>query len=309
MAHRRPHWRSNITSPTSKLDRRPDLENGPSTEHLSILAWLSRQRATPSPTCHQHGDYGLPGFLRLPAKLRNIVYDLVLPTDSHLLALGRSSRRQANLECNCKEWIHGAYGCATRVPRLLQVCRQIRVETLPIFFGSNIFMLGVGDDDDIYKETEAWLRGQDPSGLRQIRFASFYANAMRGRRNHLTVHADLSLGNLVREAEMLHDRLGRPTKVELHSSRIETVLDALARSKGNKELHDAHYQVEFIEAINTSHNEVVEATKHLLGTRSGHNRTWLRTRELGFADIVLDFSIVAVVVSACLVKACFWQKV
>ncbi|KAK4964497.1 hypothetical protein LTR42_012792 [Elasticomyces elasticus] len=182
---------------------------------------------------------------------------------------------------------------------------------LPGFQGccSNIFMLGVGDDDDIYKETEAWLRGQDPSGLRQIRFASFYANAMRGRRNHLTVHADLSLGNLVREAEMLHDRLGRPTKVELHSSRIETVLDALARSKGNKELHDAHYQVEFIEAINTSHNEVVEATKHLLGTRSGHNRTWLRTRELGFADIVLDFSIVAVVVSACLVKACFWQKV
>ncbi|KAK5711045.1 hypothetical protein LTR15_012691 [Elasticomyces elasticus] len=182
---------------------------------------------------------------------------------------------------------------------------------LPGFQGccSNIFMLGVGDDDDIYKETSAWLRGQDPSGLRQIRFASFYANAMCGGRNHLTVHADLSLGIFVREAEMLHDRLGRPTKVELHSSRIEKVLEALARSRGDRELQDADYQVEFIEAINTSHNEVVEATKHLLGTRAGHNRTWLRLREPGFADIILDFSVVAVVVSAWLVKAYFWKKV
>ncbi|KAK5675342.1 hypothetical protein LTS10_012108 [Elasticomyces elasticus] len=182
---------------------------------------------------------------------------------------------------------------------------------------NNIFMLGVGDDDEVYKETGAWLRAQDPSGVRQIRFANFYANGMCGRRNHFTVHVDLSLGTMVWEAEMMNDRgrrdrRGRPAKVKQHCFqvlRIEKVLEALARSRGIKELRDAVYQTEFIEAINTSHNEVVEATKHLLGTRPAHITTWLCLREPGVADFMLDFSIVAVVVGACLVKAYFWQKV
>ena len=66
-----------------------------------------------------------PKFLDLPAELRNAIYVLAIPTDSELSTTPYCERRKA------------AYDAC--VPALSHVSRQIRQETLPIFFATNTF--------------------------------------------------------------------------------------------------------------------------------------------------------------------------
>ncbi|KAK3636520.1 hypothetical protein LTR56_014146 [Elasticomyces elasticus] len=92
-----------------------------------------------------------PPFLRLPAELRNTIYELVLPRDKHY-----TPRRTASShECRNLEPVDN--------PALLATCRQIRDEALPMFYDTNSFNLWMGDWGSIFGEnrfpdTLVWLQ-------------------------------------------------------------------------------------------------------------------------------------------------------
>ncbi|KAK3648928.1 hypothetical protein LTR56_003788 [Elasticomyces elasticus] len=93
----------------------------------------------------------IPEFLRLPAELRNIIYELALLRDKHYTA-GRTASCH---ECRNLEPVDN--------PALLATCRQIRDEALPMFYDTNSFNLWMGDWGSIFGEnrfpdTLVWLQ-------------------------------------------------------------------------------------------------------------------------------------------------------
>ena len=66
-------------------------------------------------------------FLRLPAELRNHIYQMVL-VKSDLI------------DTTCSSTFYKMQALVAQ-PALTKVCRQIRAETLPIFYGANVFLV------------------------------------------------------------------------------------------------------------------------------------------------------------------------
>ena len=60
------------------------------------------------------------GFLRLPAELRNQIYELVIPSGHEI--------KQTNYQ-------------RYQLPACLHVCRYVREEVLPIFYGRNLVII------------------------------------------------------------------------------------------------------------------------------------------------------------------------
>lgn len=118
---------------------------------LQILEGLPQSAAEaplwkPQPRC---------GFLeQLPGELRNIIYSLVLR---------QGDPEQVNLSCLIQ-------------PPLTATCRQIRHESLPIFFSENYFKLTIHITPEWHLEplveesTQRWIKaaGNDARGLRQV---------------------------------------------------------------------------------------------------------------------------------------------
>ncbi|KAK5737131.1 hypothetical protein LTR17_006914 [Elasticomyces elasticus] len=88
-----------------------------------------------------------PGLLRLPAELRNIIYELALPRDNFCVSV-RTTKPLHALRCLAE---------SATIPALLATCRLIRNDTLPIFYGTNIFGLRTGSKKD-FRDTLAWLQ-------------------------------------------------------------------------------------------------------------------------------------------------------
>ncbi|KAK4893580.1 hypothetical protein LTR27_008047 [Elasticomyces elasticus] len=91
-----------------------------------------------------------PGFLRLPAELRNIIYEMALPRDNFYVSV-RTTEPLYVLRCLAEP---------ATIPALLATCRLIRNDTLPIFYGTNIFGLRMGNKKD-FRDTLAWLQSMD----------------------------------------------------------------------------------------------------------------------------------------------------
>ena len=68
-------------------------------------------------------------LLQLPAELRNQIYELLLPADDII--------RRKFYSLHQQEVTHKLYP-PYKLPPLLRVCRQVRAEVLPLFYGSNL---------------------------------------------------------------------------------------------------------------------------------------------------------------------------
>ncbi|KAK5737130.1 hypothetical protein LTR17_006913 [Elasticomyces elasticus] len=101
----------------------------------------------------------LPGILRLPPELRNIVYDLTLPDREYLLPLPPALRLKTQSSLAAAYGLDDSYAslaplCYSAVPPpLLQTCRTVRNDAYPMYFGRNIFVLDVNEFDDISLQT------------------------------------------------------------------------------------------------------------------------------------------------------------
>ncbi|KAK5686564.1 hypothetical protein LTS10_002684 [Elasticomyces elasticus] len=98
-----------------------------------------------------------PGFLRLPAELRNIIYEMALPRDNFYVSV-RTTEPLHVLRCLAEP---------ATIPALLATCRLIRNDTLPIFYGTNIFGLRTGSKKD-FRDTLAWLQSIDERAVAGI---------------------------------------------------------------------------------------------------------------------------------------------
>ncbi|KAK4945854.1 hypothetical protein LTR10_014945 [Elasticomyces elasticus] len=101
------------------------------------------------------------GLLRLPAELRNIIYELVLLADEDLVTTSfvvlPPSQHAGDLVCRkCRSGV---------IPPLLQTCQQTRTEALPIYFTNCLFFLSIHDRNGEFKKTFAWLQSIDPRAL------------------------------------------------------------------------------------------------------------------------------------------------
>ncbi|KJX92692.1 hypothetical protein TI39_contig5831g00006 [Zymoseptoria brevis] len=72
------------------------------------------------------------GFGKLSAELRNRIYDQVLPDDDEIEVYS------ANLSKPSEDY----------QPPITQVCREMRAETLPMFYGRNQFVLPLTTEDE-----------------------------------------------------------------------------------------------------------------------------------------------------------------
>lgn len=103
-------------------------------------------------------------FLSLPAELRNRIYEMVF------------HRSQS---CNLTAANHSRGGRAFQhhvaQPSLTRTCQQIRNETLPVFYGSNWFLVELRPWMHAAVHTRTWLKAVLPKN-RQF-FKQLYVNS------------------------------------------------------------------------------------------------------------------------------------
>ncbi|KAK5737132.1 hypothetical protein LTR17_006915 [Elasticomyces elasticus] len=118
-----------------------------------------------------HDRNTTPAFFRLPAELRNLIYELALPRNENYMTVRSPTLR-----------------CAVQFVPLLATCRLIRGEALPIFFGTNNFMLELGDNSGNHKEkfrdTLRWLQSIDSRGITNLARLVFLGRLNCGWEKH-----------------------------------------------------------------------------------------------------------------------------
>ena len=93
------------------------------------------------------------GFLRLSPELRNRIYQDTIPTTTRISVVGRVDRKQISL---------------------LQVCRAIRNETVPIYYGNTTFTFDLRTRVNFQKAT-SWLDGLSSDAVASVR--KIYVNS------------------------------------------------------------------------------------------------------------------------------------
>ncbi|CAK4031010.1 Hypothetical predicted protein [Lecanosticta acicola] len=101
-------------------------------------------------------------FLRLPAELRNSIYELVLP-QNRTLRVNRHTKTN-NVGRIVADWHRSFLDRQSLQPALLYVCRQTRRETTPMFYLHNSFDVNVAETEDFmdlrkynFARAESWL--------------------------------------------------------------------------------------------------------------------------------------------------------
>lgn len=94
-------------------------------------------------------------FFRLPAELRNAIYELLLKSDDMVDPCARCEKRCSG----CNEGLQ---------PQLLQVCRQIYEEARAVLYGQNVILLNFNKLRDYYS-VWAWTRRMQPGTIACLR--------------------------------------------------------------------------------------------------------------------------------------------
>jgi hypothetical protein len=99
-------------------------------------------------------------FLKLPPELRNRIYELVLVEEKpiQISTWAQSQKPCRPSWCDLMHTLDGQLIAHLREPSVLEVCKQIRTEGLPIFYGQNVFF---GDTPDSHRWVE-WLAQLGP---------------------------------------------------------------------------------------------------------------------------------------------------
>ncbi|KAK5743004.1 hypothetical protein LTR17_003017 [Elasticomyces elasticus] len=156
---------------TMKMDTKApdDVATRPSVDAL--------QSAATNGSSNVHGtsseDTPLPGFLRLPAEVRNDIYVLCLPhhqrMSSDLRHIDKADRWAKHYEDGSMSKFGAHPGS---VPALLQTCRTMREDALPIYYSDNGFILDLDDhpdrDPSSYSNAVSWLTAMDALALAHI---------------------------------------------------------------------------------------------------------------------------------------------
>jgi hypothetical protein len=87
------------------------------------------------------------GFLRLSPELRNRIYQDTIPTSTRISVVARVDKKQINL---------------------LQLCRAIRNETVPIFYGNTTFTFDLRTRLN-FQRAKSWLDGLSPEAIASLR--------------------------------------------------------------------------------------------------------------------------------------------
>jgi hypothetical protein len=87
------------------------------------------------------------GFLRLSPELRNRIYQDTIPTTTRISVVARVDKKQINL---------------------LQLCRAIRNETVPIFYGNTTFTFDLRTRPN-FQRAKSWLDGLSPEAIASLR--------------------------------------------------------------------------------------------------------------------------------------------
>jgi hypothetical protein len=87
------------------------------------------------------------GFLRLSPELRNRIYQDTIPTTTRISVVARVDKKQINL---------------------LQLCRAIRNETVPIFYGNTTFTFDLRTRLN-FQRAKSWLDGLSPEAVASLR--------------------------------------------------------------------------------------------------------------------------------------------
>lgn len=112
-------------------------------------------------------------FLQLSAELRNRIYEL---------ALIHPQTRYVPCRCPWSEMTIGSIeDPVCHQPPLTRLCRQIRNESLPVYYGNNVFIV---DYDDIHyrrgvqcKIETGWLRAIGPHNRRSLQKVNIYCHS------------------------------------------------------------------------------------------------------------------------------------
>jgi len=118
-----------------------------------------------------------PGLLRLPPELRKIIYELALPRIEYIAPF---THDPSSIETAPDDetyyfakhrglmQIHALH--PFKMPSLLQACRLLRLEALPMSYGHNVFLLVLYNVcGERYKRSLAWLKSTSARGVASIR--------------------------------------------------------------------------------------------------------------------------------------------
>ncbi|KAK4959834.1 hypothetical protein LTR10_002722 [Elasticomyces elasticus] len=109
----------------------------------------------------------IPAFFRLPPELENMIYELALPRNELYITVRLLTLKSLD------HWLP-----STTVPQLLATCTLIRAEALPIFYGTNTFVLALGVDgwnnQGEFRDTLRWLKSIDSRGVANLERLVFF---------------------------------------------------------------------------------------------------------------------------------------
>ncbi|KAK5113476.1 hypothetical protein LTR62_003345 [Meristemomyces frigidus] len=106
------------------------------------------------PQSQQQTRTQLTGFFSLPPELREEIYLLVLQKPHNTITM------LAN-HTSYKSEISAAQ------PSLTKVCKQLRHETLPVYYNANVFLADVSEADDV-ATAQRWLRAIGDERVKEL---------------------------------------------------------------------------------------------------------------------------------------------
>ena len=144
-----------VSSNSVKDQAGQDLETEDDSLHCAPEQGLDHRSTLQTPACHdvetiraQREDSNLlSGLLRLSPELRNKIYNLTIPTTTRISIVSKVSQNEISL---------------------LQLCRFVRTETVPIFYGNTTFTFDLRTRPN-FQRAKAWLEGLSPDAVKCLR--------------------------------------------------------------------------------------------------------------------------------------------
>ncbi|KAK5721843.1 hypothetical protein LTR15_006436 [Elasticomyces elasticus] len=231
----------------------------------------------------------LPGFLRLPPELRNIVYDLTLPDREYLSPLPPALRSKTQSTLAAAYGLDDSYAslaplCHSAVPPpLLQTCRTVRNEAYPMYVGRNVFVLDFNEFEDVefggllgvcrvvkallrpttatrYSHTNKWLRAANARAIccmRNVLIVDRVACALlkheilaKGNMNHFAAMVDLFP---VEEAVQIHLQWQSERRMIRVTNQVSMVLEEFVQLKLTANMSETRQKKELIATVRKVH--------------------------------------------------------